>query len=418
MRSRSLSIPAVLFLAAACGSGSKIVEPPPPPPPAGLSVALTPDADDLVAAQALGWTNGIPNADVTLMPKDSSAAPRTLKSSSTGAVDFGPVTPGVYIVESTRWLTTTEVAKLPGSQDVDGWVSKTQLTLTAQGSQQHIAVPASRRKGLVISEWAFNVEIFVETSSTYFFGGYLEIFNNADTTAYLDGLMVVEGFAWDFDYPNFPCVPFGSQLGLDPTGIWTRRVQQFPGRGRDYPLPAGRSVVVAIDAIDHHAIGAQGIDLSHADFEFWGGPGDVDNPAVPNMIDTLSTGRNIQGHGPLFLGSAITAVLARPYDKATAPRFVGSDGNEFAKVSRDLILDLISLYPNFVYIYPRCVRVVNSVFDQESSDVRGYDENVEWDFSVSRRAIPVPLSSHVILQDSRNSDADLVRTHRSPGVVP
>jgi hypothetical protein len=176
--------------------------------------------------------------------------------------------------------------------------------------------------------------------------------------------------------------------------------------------------VVAIDAIDHHAIGARGIDLSHADFEFWGGPGDVDNPAVPNMIDTLSTGRNIQGHGPLWLGSANVAALARPYDKATAPRLVTGNGNEFAQVSRDLVIDVVSMYPNFVYIYPRCARVVNAVFDRESSEVRGFDENVEWDFSVSRRAIPSALSSHIILQDSRNSDADLVRTRRSPGVVP
>jgi hypothetical protein len=271
---------------------------------------------------------------------------------------------------------------------------------------------------LVISEWAFNPEIFREIDQSYLLGGYLEIYNNADTTIYLDGLTIVKAFSLDSDYPNFPCAPFGTEFGLDPSGIWAPEVQQFPGRGRDYPLAPGKAAVVATDAIDHHAIGAQGIDLSHADFEFWGGPGDVDNPAVPNMIDTLSVGRNILGHGPLFIDFAPVAVLARPYDKATAPRKTATNGVKYAQVPRDHVIDAISMVSNFNGPYPHCPRIVNTVFDRASSDVRGFDENVEWDFSVSRQAIPVSLSSHVILQDSRNSAADLVRTRRSPGVVP
>lgn len=209
-----------------------------------------------------------------------------------------------------------------------------------------------------------------------------------------------------------------------PSSDWIRgesgraRFKQFPGTGRDYPLAPGSTAVVAIDAINHASISAKGIDLSHADFEFWGGPGDVDNPAVPNMIDTLSIGRDLTGHGPVFQNLGSVAVLARAYDKASAKRILAIDGNEWAQVPRDLVLDVVSLWPNFVWIYPRCSLMVNQVFDRQSSDVRGYDANVEYEYSVSRRSIPVGLSNRIILQDSRDSDADLVRTRRSPGVVP
>ncbi|MEO8451310.1 MAG: hypothetical protein ABI647_16060 [Gemmatimonadota bacterium] len=66
---------------------------------------------------------------------------------------------------------------------------------------------------------------------------------------------------------------------------------------------------------------------------------------------------------------------------------------------------------------PRGPQMVNSRFDVESSDVRDLDENVEYAYSVSRRALP-STNGRVVLQHSRNSGADFVRTLRSPRVVP
>jgi hypothetical protein len=408
----------LLILApAACGGGTTTVEPP-PPPPTNFSVALKPLAEDLAAAQALGWANGIPDAVVTLTPNDSSGAPRTVRTSASGTADFGTVASGTYIVEAIRWLSPAEVAGLPVGEDVDGWVLKRLVTATGQGGGQQLGIPASRRKGLVISEWAFNIAALPEVGATYPYGGYVEIYNNGDTTAYLDRLTIVQAFAHSFDFPNFPCGTYGQQLGLDPSGIWTRHIQQFPGAGHEHPLLPGTRAVVAVDAINHANIAAKGIDLSHADFEFWGGPGDVDNPAVPNMIDTLSIGHDITGHGPIFQNSASVAVLARPYNKGSASRLLAIDGNEWALVPGNFVLDVVSLWPNFVYIYPRCSRVVNAVFDRASSDVRGHDQDIEYEYSISRRPVPIGLSDHLLLQNSRDSNADFVRTRRSPGAVP
>lgn len=411
---------AFLILAAACGGGSTVVDPPPPPPPSAFSVALKPDAEDLAAAQGLGWANGIPDADVTLTPRDSSAAPRTARSSAFGTVGFGTLTAGTYILETTRWLTAAEVAKLPAGQDVAGWVAKNLMTVTALGGEQEISVPASRRKGLVISEWAFNSAAPPPLNESYHFGGYLEIYNNGDTTAFLDGLTVVEGLVNSRDFQSTPCTAL-SPFRNDPGGIWTRHVQQFPGSGRDYSLAPGRSAVIAVDAIDHATIIVGGLDLSQAAFEFWGGPGDVDNPGVPNMIDTLSVGYDLTGHGPVFAGLGSVLALARPYVLSTVSRSRLPDGPsvpEYARVSAERILDVVTLWPNDDPGVARCPQLINAGFDRRSSDVRRYDWELEYEFSISRRSVPTSLSSYVLLQHSRDSDADFVRTRRSPAIVP
>ncbi len=404
-----------LLLLTACGGGVTLVDPPPPPPVFGFRLLLTPDPEDLAAAQALGWTNGIPNVEVTITPQDSSAAPRVLQGSASGTLEVGTIPSGSYIVEAKRWLTSAERALLPVNQDVLGWIAKSLIRFAGSGGDLPLPLAASRQKGLVIGEWAFNIAALQPVNQTYYFGGFLEIYNNGDTTAYLDGLTIAHALVYGYDYPNFPCNATAA-LTNDPQGIWTREVQQFPGRGSDYPVPAAGVVVVAIDAIDHSAIVNGGIDLSRADFEFWGGPGDVDNPAVPNMIDTLALGGNVLGHGPVFQSIASVVVLARPYDRLTVPRQRDPSGTEYARISADRVIDVVTLWPNYVAEWPRCPQLVNARFDRGSFDGRGYEENAEYEYSISRRRVPAAVGGQ--LQHSRTSDADFIRTRRSPGIVP
>jgi hypothetical protein len=354
---------------------------------------------------------------VTITPADSSAPPRALLSSATGAVEVGPIASGDYIVEGRRWLTAAERSTLPANQDVLGWVIRSLIRFSGNGGDRTVPMPASRRRGLMIGEWGFNWAALPPVNETYRFGGYLEIHNNADTTSYLDGLIIAHALVYEFDYPNFPCA-LVSVMTNDPDGIWTREVQQFPGTGREHPVPPGGTVVVAIDAIDHSLIVSHGLDLSRSDFEFWGGPGDVDNPAVPNMVDTLAIGANALGHGPLFQSIASVAVLAHHYNRATVPRRRDLAGVEYARIPGDHILDVVTLWPNFVAPWPRCQQLVNRRFDRASFDGRGYDENVEYTYSISRRRSPEGSVGPLVLQHSRRSDSDFIRTPRSPGRVP
>ena len=401
----------------ACLNGTELVTPP-RAPVTTITLEFRADSEDVATAAALGWANGISGVQVTITPEDSATgSPQVLQGSDSGRLVLDQLLGGRYVVDAVRWLTDAERAQLSAGDDAVGFVARVPLNTASAPAQVPVEMVASRRTGLVISEWAFNIAAPLEVNSTYFFGGFIELYNNADTTAYLDGLIIARGVTIGFDYPNFPCSAY-AVFADDPQGIWAREVQQFPGRGRDWPVPPGGIVVVAIDAIDHSKIFSAGLDLSHAGFEFWGGPGDVDNPAAPNMIDTLALGGNALGHGPVFQDLGPVAVLARPYGLATVPRQKGPTGAEAARISADLIIDVVTLFPNYVGEYRRCQRSVHPRFDQRSFDGRGYDENVEYEHSVSRRRIPGVGAGLPVLQRSRNSDADFIRTLRSPGIVP
>lgn len=142
-----------LFLAACQGGGVTFTEAPPAPPTA-YRVVLQPDPEDLTAAQGLGWT-GIPDAEVTLTPGDSSAPALTMRTSPEGVADFGIIPSGNYILWARRWLSEAERAG-PGVGDVDGWVANANVAPGAQAGPDIVKVPASHRRSLVISEWAFN----------------------------------------------------------------------------------------------------------------------------------------------------------------------------------------------------------------------------------------------------------------------
>ena len=413
--SRSIAL-VVAVGTGACLSGTDLVSPPYQPPRV-ITLFFRPDSSDAATAAALGWTRGVPAVQVKLTSLDStSGAPQLLQGSDSGTLPLDQLKPGRYLLEASRWLTDSERTKLARGDDALGFVARTTFNTATVSGALPVSTPASRRHGLVISEWAFNIAAFVGTN-TYYYGGFIELYNNADTMVYLDGLTIVQGIFYGYDYPNWPCSAT-APLTTDATGVWTRHVQQFPGRGRDYPVLPGKPVVIATDAIDHSKIIPAGLDLSHADFDFYGGPADPINPAVPNMIDTLSIGPDLTGHGLIFENLGSVAVLAHPYNLTTAARSRDPTGAEYAKVPTDLIVDVVSLWPNYVGTYSRCSTIINRVLDRDPFDGRGYNENVEYYYSVSRRAIPGILAGHTVLQVTHNSASDFVRTLRSPGVVP
>lgn len=109
-----------------------------------------------------------------------------------GAVNAQSLAQGAYSVAASRWLTAAERSALPAGDDASGFVVHRQLDLGSTG-EIAISVPASRRRALLIRQWAFN-GYFVPGTALYSFGGFLEIENNADTTVFLDGVVIAEGF--------------------------------------------------------------------------------------------------------------------------------------------------------------------------------------------------------------------------------
>jgi hypothetical protein len=108
---------------------------------AGLlrGLQIVPDGEDAAPAQDLGWTAGIPGAEVTIT----------------------------------------------AGEDVVGFMTQ---TVVKRGNAT-VQVPASRRHSIVVSEWSFFRE-GIPGVGGYDFGGYLELANKSDTTVYLDGLII------------------------------------------------------------------------------------------------------------------------------------------------------------------------------------------------------------------------------------
>jgi len=134
-----------ILLASGCGGGATLIT---PPPPGSVEFTLTfrPDTEDLATAQALGWQSGIPGADVTVRPVDSSAAPQTFRSSAQGTVVLPSLPPGDYVVEAQRWLSSAERAALPARDDAVGFAARRNVRVPAGGGTGAVAVPASRRR--------------------------------------------------------------------------------------------------------------------------------------------------------------------------------------------------------------------------------------------------------------------------------
>ncbi len=111
--------------------------------------------------------------------------------------------------------------------------------------------------------------------------------NNSDRDLYLDKLGVAiskyDSQADPYGYYAIP--PLKDSICIN-------TIYQFPGSGREYPIKAGESKLVAIEAQNFKEGNAKGFDLSNADFEFFDPENDgaeKDNPRVKNMLTWLFT---------------------------------------------------------------------------------------------------------------------------------
>jgi hypothetical protein len=400
----------------ACAGGEKTVVEPPAPGSGDFTITVRADASESAAATALGWSSGIPGAQVTLTAADGST--RTATSSSAGVATFAGVGDGKYDLSTRRVLTATEVAKV-ASGDMLAFVSGDSINVSTSSKSQTISALASRKGSLMISEWSFQ-EKNVTGIGTYSFGGFLELYNNADTTVYLDGLTIAEVISDPVEFPNFSCAMLGP-FRNDPQGAWSRYLAAFPGSGRDYPVAPGAVTVVATDAIDHRIVEPDLLDLSRANFEFLG-EADVDNPAVANMIDE-SLQPYFGGHGISGAHSALAAVWIvagriNPSQLTHAP--IPPNALETLRIPTAMILDAFAarntgLLDPSLALTP-CPELVNRNIDRQEGFFLQGDPDA-FSRSASRKVLVTLNSGRVILQNTHQSKLDFRVTARSPGSI-
>lgn len=398
-------------LSLGCGGGERSIVDPPPPGSQNPAVTLVAHSEDAAVANQLGWSSGVPGAEVTVTPADGDGAAQSFTSGNTGRVQLPQLTEGrKYLISVRRVLTTQESARLGAGTDVLGFAGFDTVTVGSVSASPTFTVAASRRGSLVISEWSF-IGKFELCCGTYDEAGFIEVYNNSDSTIYLDGMILGVGFVLRDDYPNLPCSMFDG-LRTDATRIWSLFHEAFPGSGRDYPVLPGKIAVVANSAIDHSVYSSGLLDLRSADFELSGGIG-ANNPAVPNMV-SLSV--ETPPFGQYFSSLGAVTFVATPGPVDELPRQSDPRSSRLWRgFPASRVIDVFATSSQYDSGYKQCPRMLHENFDRRNGVFIPFRAD-DYLTSVSRRSF-VTVDGRARLQDTRTSAADFTAGSRTPGQI-
>jgi len=381
-----------------------------------LSIHAVVDTPYAALAASLGWTAGVPGAEVRVHlmaePYGETYWHRAT-ADSIGLAKFPNLLAGLYEVVVTRPLTAAETAQAPsgvrllaGGRRLDG-PSTRPLDVT---------VAPDQRSSLVFGEialaWPLPWDIPSEVATDV---KYFEVFNNSDTTIYLDGKYWGIGWHLNSDYSAWPCAQTAI-VRNDPEGIWAQYIFRFPGTGRDYGLEPGQPALIAKAAIDHRAVDPRLWDLSHADFE-WGGYRAADNPDVPNLQQI--------GLGPMpyfWPMEEAPEFLSEPVDLATLPRFLDPhSGTVWLRIPGTVVLDAtartIDWASQSFAAAPACLEDMHRSFERLAGPAGAVSDFYE-ELSSQRRVLTVLPDGRKVLQDANTSMVDFVKVARTPGWIP
>ena len=411
---------AAVILGGACTQDVVLFDTTAPPPGGGgggvsrvsLTLTLVVDAADSSVANAVGWAGGlVPGADVTVRRVTAPVATFSAATDSLGVVRFDSLLTGSYEISALRALTLPEISKLaPTDRDVDAVAAGGGLTLGDSGAVRTVGAFASRRGSVVISEF-WSPSRVSTTGDFYPYAGYLELYNNSDSTIYLDGMLVGQAVVAGIETMISTCAEY-EPWSLDTLGIWAQYIYQFPGAGTEYPLPPGQALVLATDAIDHRVVGSEAEDLSNASFEFETGP---DNPFVPNLTN-VGTRTHPWGNGVVFYGSPAVPFIAARVDPDTLPQYLMPFYSlPHKRIPAAAVLDVAGFYLTFTsvpcshYVHPRFLRQAAELLPRGDVDVPSTQRSV---FRV------LPGGRRVLLRTLVMSRDFAIREPRTPGSIP
>lgn len=212
----------------------------------------------------------------------------TFETDARGGVNVESVIPGIYDIVTGIELSGAEYKALlraPVALEDNARVHIGASRMNCrifEAADLRIPLSASVLKSLLIAKIYYS-GTRDNMDRTYTTDSYVEIFNNSDEVQYMDGKYL--GLAESVSPAAYPAKD-------NPDSIYLRQVCRFPGKGTDYPVAPGGSVVIAArSARDHRTSAATSVDLSGADFEVKAMEGSG-NPDVP-MLPLVSNSTNI-----------------------------------------------------------------------------------------------------------------------------
>ena len=388
---------------------------------AAIGVRVSVDPTDVALAQQAGISVG--GLTVRLTSQRPGDPVRTAVTAADGTARFENLLQGVYSASVERRLSAAEVARLAVSdRDASVFAGSGQVILTppTAGTLQMELVGA-RRGSVVISEIFGNYGPLSTPPPNYVFGSYLEVYNNSDTTTYLDGMLLIRTPLWNTASSiSGPCDTPDKLLRLDSTAVYAASsVIAFPGAGREYAIRPGEALVMAMDAIDHRAAAPdkEQVDLSRAHFEQFWSDADTDNPFAANMVRLLGNSGTVFGRGLPYFGGAQHVLLSRdawavrrevPITNCSAFGCVPATALRFPSQH---ILDLWALEshnsePGWAVAqvnFPRCVPWTSPAYDRAPAELGASTLPV----AVRRRTVGFTTDGRAILQRTKNSARDL-----------
>ncbi|MDP2958553.1 MAG: DUF4876 domain-containing protein [Longimicrobiales bacterium] len=405
-RSWSRGLVGAAFLLTACDADVVLLEP--EKADASDAVTLTVQVSDSNLARRLGWSpgTGVPGATVRIR-QDERSDVQSFVTDDQGVLRLDDLPSALYWIWVEKQLDPG--AASAGAPPVLGGGRRTGLK---RGDSVSVAVRGNDRGSLVISEVYYHDPPFAVTGGddAYDYHYYVELYNNSDTTIYLDGKIVGGAFSVAIDISSWPCTETATWRN-DPRGVWAQSFQRFPGSGREHALASGGVVVIAEQAIDHSAIYPGLPDLSHADFQFsW--QDRALNPDVPTMLPVAlrtPTKRTmgIAFYVPFVADVPNLASLERTFNLQL----------EFALFPRESLLDIAQIALD-TYQLPRESRICGNSVEYSLDALMSFASpsrlHADAHLLTARRRL---LPDGVALQRTGVSAVDWEMAPRSPGRV-
>ncbi|MCP9610529.1 DUF4876 domain-containing protein [Coprobacter tertius] len=315
-----------------------------------------------------------------------------------------------------------------------------EYNIMASGSAGKFAINGSKDQVGVYADTNISIDMVSAVSSgliikeVYYSGAplppyyvtdqFIEIYNNSDKVQYLDNVMigVVMYMNSKTAVANQPSLWVDGQGNLLDRYPIYNYLMAFPGTGQSYPLEPGKSVVVAQNAVNHHAQNPNSpVDLSNADWEtFVPGKGDTDNENVKNLDVIYGNGL---AQKDFAMGLFINPLIIAKLPEGTTPADFAADESNFMAEPTTGRSDLYIMIPSKY--------VLDAIDIVDGSDAVNYKHILNVDDagivktpgsftgkSIRRKVVSIE-NGRVKYKDTNNSSVDfLIDQTPTPGVQP